>query len=70
MTEKRQKKADFKKHKARIHSYPYLTTLNVVSCDLDQGLHPRYPNSKSKSKNGTRYARVFSKAKAHHSKTI
>ena len=40
-------------------------------CDLVQG-KPRNPNSKSKSKskNGTRCARVFSKAKAHDSKTI
>ena len=28
------------------------------------------PNPKNKSKNGTRYACVFSKAKAHDSKTI
>ena len=34
-------------------------------CDLVQG-KPRNPNSKSK--NGTRFARVFSKAKAHDSK--
>ena len=38
-------------------------------CDLVQG-EPRNPNSKSKGKNGTRFARVFSKAKPYDSKTI
>ena len=33
-------------------------------CDLVQG-KPRNPNSKSKGKNGTRFARVFLKAKSH-----
>ena len=67
MTEKRQKKADFKSieqgHTEGTFSLPFkIPTLCLV------GSKPQTPKSKSKGKNGTRFARVFSKAKAHDSK--
>jgi hypothetical protein len=62
MTEKRQKKADFKNHRARIHRDPSIEFSSVPCWGK-----PQTPKSKSKGKNGTRFARVFSKAKAHGS---
>jgi len=66
MTEKRQKKADFKKHRARIHRGYFFTTVQN-SYSVPCWGKPQTPKSKSKGKNGTRFARVFSKAKAHDS---
>jgi hypothetical protein len=68
MTEKRQKQSKAKDLNARIHTDPFFATLKSVLHDLDQGdKPPDTPKSKIKSTNGTRFARVFSKAKAHDS---
>ena len=58
-------KADFKKHRARIHKGDFFTTVKIPTLGLD-GASPK-PQKQDQKQNGTRFARVFSKAKAHDS---
>ena len=60
MTEKRQKKADFKKHRARTHT-GYSIEIPVMPC---KGT-PLNPKSKSKSDNDG-YRRLFEKQEQKH----
>ena len=54
----------FKKHRARIHRGYFFTTVQN-SYSVPCWGKPQTP--KARAKNGTRFARVFSKAKAHSS---
>ena len=62
-------KADFKKHRARTHRGYFFTTVQNSYSSCLVGASPKPQKAKAKA-NGTRFARVFSKAKAHDSKTI
>ena len=64
MTEKRQKKADFKKHRARIHRVLFHYRDKFPLRDLVQGASPRNPQKQLYELASL----VFLKAKTHDSK--